>query len=204
MGIFICVLSGIFWSIFDLTRKKSLKIFDSKTILIFFSITQAMIFLLWVLIDSYSLELFKYILPGLSLILLSVFSALLFLESLRISQLSLTIPLLSFTPLFSSIFSALILNESLFFRQYLGILFIIMGAMFLYSKELSLRGVLFSLKNLIHDLGAKYMLFVSLIWSLTPVLDKVCFKYSSINIHGLIQSAGMLLILSLITSKKKK
>ena len=75
--------------------------------------------------------------------------------------------------------------------------------MFLYSKELSLKGILYSLKNLIHELGAKYMLLVSLIWSLTPVLDKVCFKYSSINIHGFIQSAGMLLILSLITSRKK-
>ena len=37
------------------------------------------------------------------------------------------------------------------------------------------------------------MVLVSIIWSLTPVLDKLCLKNSSINIHGVIQSSGMII-----------
>mgnify|MGYP002008168728 CR=1 FL=1 len=35
------------------------------------------------------------------------------------------------------------------------------------------------------------MLIVALIWSLTPILDKVCLNHSSMNLHGLLQSIGM-------------
>ena len=63
--------------------------------------------------------------PGLLLIIISVFSALLFLKSLEISELSLTIPLLSFTPLFSAIISSILLGENLNQFQYIGIFIII-------------------------------------------------------------------------------
>ena len=39
------------------------------------------------------------------------------------------------------------------------------------------------------------MIFVSFFWSLTPILDKICLKHSSINIHGLVQSSFTLIIL---------
>ena len=42
------------------------------------------------------------------------------------------------------------------------------------------------------------MILVSLMWSLTPILDKICFKYSSMNIHGFIQSFGILIVLIMI------
>ena len=45
------------------------------------------------------------------------------------------------------------------------------------------------------------MILVSLIWSLTPILDKICFKHSSMNIHGFIQSIGTLIILFLANKR---
>ena len=45
------------------------------------------------------------------------------------------------------------------------------------------------------------MIIVSIIWSLTPVLDKLCLKNSSINIHGLIQSLGMVILLVFLLKK---
>ena len=48
------------------------------------------------------------------------------------------------------------------------------------------------------------MVMVSIIWSLTPVLDKLCLKNSSINIHGLIQSLGMVILLIFLVKKNGK
>ena len=52
--------------------------------------------------------------------------------------------------------------------------------------------------------GAKLMILVSIFWSVTPVIDKICLKYTPINYHGLIQSLGMLLALISISVKEIK
>jgi len=52
--------------------------------------------------------------------------------------------------------------------------------------------------------GAKLMILVSIFWSITPVIDKICLKYTPINYHGLIQSFGMLFALILISLKEIK
>ena len=41
-------------------------------------------------------------------------------------------------------------------------------------------------------------------WSLTPVLDKECLKYTDIYLHGLLQSIGMLIIIPFLFSKKSR
>ena len=46
------------------------------------------------------------------------------------------------------------------------------------------------------------VIIVALIWSLTPVLDKECMKYTDIYLHGFIQSLGMLLFFPLIFIKQ--
>ena len=47
------------------------------------------------------------------------------------------------------------------------------------------------------------ILIVSLIWSLTPVLDKECLKYTDIYLHGFIQAMGMMIVLPLLLVNKK-
>ena len=80
------------------------------------------------------------------------------------------------------------MNENLLNIQYLGIFLIILGTLILYSKKLTLNEILQSFKIILTNNSAKLMVLVSIIWSLTPVLDKLCLKNSSINIHGVIQS----------------
>lgn len=142
--------------------------------------------------------------PGLILITLGIFSALLFLKSIKESELSLTIPLLSFSPFFSSIFSSIFLKEELSLVQYTGIFGIILGTLILYSKGLELKKLLKSFKTISNNKSAKFMILVSVCWSLTPVLDKICLQHSSINIHGLIQSFFTFVILYFLSSNKQK
>ena len=129
MIIFICILSGVFWSIFDLARKKTLKKIGPVTVLIIFSLSQIIFFSIWAFNSFVFFNFQEYLIPGLILIIISVLSALLFLKSLEISELSLMIPLLSFTPLFSAIISSMLLGEDLNKFQYIGILIIMFGTM---------------------------------------------------------------------------
>ena len=198
MAIVICMISGIFWAFFDLSRKITLKKISPFTLLILFSLVQLIIFSIWINFENYQINFVPYIFPGILLIIISIISAFLFLKALSISELGLSIPLLSFSPLFSTIFSSIILDENLQKLQYFGIGLIIFGTMILYSRSFSVPDIFKSLTYIVKNKGARYMILVSLIWSLTPILDKICFKYSSMNIHGFIQSFGILIALVII------
>ena len=203
MSIFICIISAFFWAAFDLTRKLSLQKINSVNLLLIFTFAQTLIFGGWVFYEDPFLNLKSYIFPGLILIFISLFSALLFLKAIKQSDLSLTIPLLSLSPLFSSLFSFFFLNEKLSYFQYIGIFLIILGTLVLYSKNITLGEIFKSFKILITNRSARLMIIVSLIWSLTPVLDKLCLQKSSINIHGLIQSLGLVILLTFLLKKEK-
>ncbi len=202
MPIFICIISAFFWAIFDLTRKLTLEKISSVNLLLVFTITQFIIFFIWLFYEDFSIVLTPYLLPGIILVIMGLLSALLFLKAIRQSELSLTIPLLSLSPMFSSLFSFFFLNEKLLNIQYLGIFLIILGTLILYSKKLTLNEILQSFKIILTNNSAKLMVLVSIIWSLTPVLDKLCLKNSSINIHGVIQSSGMIILLIFLSKKK--
>ena len=198
MAIVICMISGIFWAFFDLSRKITLKKISPFTLLILFSFVQLIIFSIWINFENYQINFEPYIFPGILLIIISIISAFLFLKALSISELGLSIPLLSFSPLFSTILSSIILDENLQKLQYFGIGLIIFGTLILYSRSFSIPDIFKSLTHIVKNKGARYMILVSLIWSLTPILDKICFKYSSMNIHGFIQSFGILIVLIMI------
>jgi len=96
------------------------------------------------------------------------------------------------------------LNEKLSLTQYFGILSIVFGTLTLYTNELTLNSFFRSFMIIKENKGAKLMIFVSIFWSITPVIDKICLKYTPINYHGLIQSLGMLLALITISVKEIK
>ena len=204
MSLIICILNGLFWAFFDITRKLSLKYLNPKILLSFFMIVQVLIFFLWTSFEKNFYFSNNYILPGIVLIIISIVSAIFFLKSILHSDLSLTIPLLSLTPIFSSLFSLLFLDEKLLLSQYFGILSIVFGTLILYTKELTLNSFFGSFIIIRENKGAKLMILVSIFWSITPIIDKICLKYTPVNYHGLIQSFGMLLGLILISFKEIK
>ena len=203
MPVLICIVSAFFWAAFDLTRKLTLEKISSINLLLIFTVTQLIIFFIWLFLEDFSINLTPYLLPGITLIIIGLFSALLFLKAIKQSDLSLTIPLLSLSPMFSSLFSFFFLNEQLSNIQYLGIFLIILGTLILYSKKLTIYEIIKSFKIILKNSSAKLMVLVSIIWSLTPVLDKICLKNSSINIHGFVQSLGMITLLIFLFKKDK-
>ena len=204
MSLFICLVSAFFWSFFDLTRKLCLKKTTSEFLLLIFSFCQIIIFGVWCIFEFPTLLINDYILIGSLLIIINIISAVVFLKSLNLSEISMTIPLLSFSPLFSAFFSFYLLSEKITTYQYFGVFLIIFGTMTLYTRSSKLTDFFFSINLIFTEKGARYMLFVSLIWSVTPIFDKLCFEYASFNIHGLIQAVGMFILLLIYLVKRQQ
>ncbi len=201
MSLFVCVLNGLFWAFFDISRKLSLKHLSPKVLLSSLMFVQVIIFFSWSLFEENFFFSNKYILPGIILVVISVISAIFFLKSIIHSDLSLTIPLLSLTPLFSSLFSLFFLNEQLSASQYSGIFIVVLGTLVLYTKELTISSFFKSFLIIKKNKGAKLMIIVSIIWSVTPIIDKICLNYTPVSYHGLLQSVGMFFTLILISFK---
>jgi len=200
MGILLAILTAILWALFDVIRKKSLLYLTEVKVLLWIVLSQFIFFLIFLYFSEFNLVLKNYFLYALLLILLNLVSLYLFLNVLKTGELSTYIPLLSFTPLFSAVYANLILKESLNYLQYAGIFFIIMGAYLVYldkiSSSIKKKFSLFKNKNFF------MVIIVALIWSLTPVLDKECMRYSDIYLHGFIQSLGMVLFFPIIFIKQ--
>ena len=142
MPIIICILSAFFWAAFDLTRKFALQKISSVSLLLIFTLTQSLIFFIWFFFfEDFSINFKSYLRTRNNSNFDGLFSALLFLKAIKESDLSLTIPLLSLSPMFSSIFSFFFLNEKLTNIQYFGIFSIIFGTLVLYSKKINLNEI---------------------------------------------------------------
>ena len=111
---------------------------------------------------------------------------LLFILALRVSSLSLTVPVLGLVPVFTTLFGAVALNEIPSGQQSVGIALSVLGLLTLYLPAENPNPVTV-IKRFATDPGARYMLGVTLLWSATAPLDKASMALSSPETHGLIQ-----------------
>jgi uncharacterized membrane protein len=94
-----------------------------------------------------------------------------YLSAIRAAPLSLSVPYLSFTPVFTILTAALLLQESISGQGFLGILTVTIGAYVLNIEHLA-HHPLAPLKAIFKTSGSRRMLVVALIWSLTSTLGK--------------------------------
>lgn len=117
-----------------------------------------------------------------TLALISVFiltiTVVLYIHSLKSSDLSLALPMLSFTPVFLLVTSPLMLNEHPTKIGIVGVLCIVMGAYVLLYKK-SKNGFAHILKAFKQDKGVVCMLLVALFFSISGNMDKLGVTNSS-------------------------
>lgn len=102
---------------------------------------------------------------------LEVLGYYLFLSSIRLSALSLTLPLLSFTPAFTMLSASILLDEKMGSMGLTGVLLVTAGA-YILNLDLADFNVAGPIRAVISDAGARRMLMVAIIWSLTSTLGK--------------------------------
>lgn len=108
---------------------------------------------------------------------INIAAVILYHRAISKGDISLVVPMLSFTPLFLLVTSPLIIGEFPEELGLAGIIFIVIGSYLLNSKE---KGILRPLTALVYNKATRYMLIVALIWSVSANFDKIALRESSI------------------------
>jgi uncharacterized membrane protein len=110
---------------------------------------------------------------------LNLITTVLYMKAIKASDLSVTVPMVTFTPLFLLLTSPIIVGEFPPLKGILGILLIVFGSYLLHLKEKP-KGILAPFKAIITGKGPRLMLVVAFIWSVTSNIDKVGIRNSSV------------------------
>lgn len=113
-------------------------------------------------------------------------------KAVKYSDLSLVAPLMGLTPLFLLVTSPLIVGEVPGALGIVGVLLIVCGAYVLNLRDIR-RGALEPLRAIARDRGARLMLGVALLWSISANYDKVGVEASSVLAWPLLVNAVMAL-----------
>ena len=109
---------------------------------------------------------------------LNVLTTILYMKAIKSSDLSITVPMVTFTPLFLLLTSPLLVGEFPSFLGVVGILTIVCG-MYLLNIKNGAKGKLAPFKAVLKEKGPKLMLLVAFIWSVTSNFDKIGIQNSS-------------------------
>ena len=190
-ALLLVVGSSLAWSTHDVTRKSLVSRIRPVPLAFLLTAASAPLFALWTVVDGAPELGPGYAFPAILSVVLNVFANVMFFAALRISPLSVTIPLLSFTPVFTALLGILLLGEVPSPVQGVGILLVVAGAFGLNLR--SDEGI--SPRILVHswvrERGAALMLAVSLLWSLTVPLDKMATARASAPFHATVLCAGV-------------
>ncbi|UCH92285.1 MAG: EamA family transporter [Candidatus Aminicenantes bacterium] len=110
---------------------------------------------------------------------LNLITTILYMKAIKASDLSVTVPMVTFTPLFLLLTSPIIVREFPPLLGIFGILLIVLGSYLLHLKEKQKR-LLAPFKALVTEKGPRLMLVVAFIWSITSNIDKVGIQSSSV------------------------
>lgn len=109
---------------------------------------------------------------------INVLATLLYVRALKVSDLSLVAPFVTFTPLFLLVTAPLVVGEQPTRFDILGVLLLVAGAYTLNLKERD-RGYFAPLRSLLARPGPRLMLGVAFLWSFSSTFDKMGVRNSS-------------------------
>ena len=116
-----------------------------------------------------------------------------FVRAVQISDISLVMPLVAFTPVFILLVEYVLLGEVPQGIGLWGILLIVLGAYVLNLKR-GASGILEPITSLADDRGALYMLGVAALWSISATVEKIAVVESSPGFYLTFLSLGFAVI----------
>ena len=175
--------SSLAWSAHDVTRKFLVGKVRPVPLAFLLTVAAAPLFAIWTAVDGMPAIQAGYALPAVSSVLLNIAANLMFFAALRTSALSVTIPLLSLTPVFTALLGIPMLGEVPTPLQGLGIVLVVAGAFALNLPE--------ERPYWRWERGAALMTTVALLWSLTVPLDKIAMARASAPFHATVLCGGV-------------
>lgn len=203
-GILLTLVCGLCWVVSDALRKRLTSTADALSLAVWLAGGQLLLLLIvvpmllwigglgtwseWRLAPSYWL----YALPT---FICTAVGHVFFLKSLRISDLGLTIPYLSFSPIFVMVCAALFLQEYPTFLALVGVCVVALGAFVLNQPILSSDAGRRS--NVGARKGALFMIITALCWSAAAAFDKGALRHSSALTHLVLLLVSTVLFLEI-------
>lgn len=177
MWIILGIASGFFHALMSATGKKALK--DASPYLLAlaysaFSLPFLLIAIFWLGLTPTN---FTFWWATIACSISSIIALILYAKALQNGELSLTVPLLSFTPAFLILTSKIMLGENPNFWGTAGIILIVAGTYVLELKRE--KGILGPFKILVKDKSALFMLIVALIYAVSSNWNKIAVTNSN-------------------------
>ncbi len=176
--IILALLTAFFESLKDVSGKKSLEDVDEYIVAwawSFFSLPFLIIILSFTEIPDLNNQFWMALFSGGSL---NVFAWIFYIKAIKYSDLSITVPMVNFTPLFLLLTSPLMVGEFPTLFGLIGVVLIVAGSYLLNITEKS-KGLLHPFRALLSEKGPRFMLIVAVIWSISSNIDKVGITSSS-------------------------
>lgn len=187
LGVLLAVGCGLAYGGLDAVRKALLQTYRPIALLIQLTLAQSLLYGVWVGWVGFRAT-DAYLPYGASIVVLQILANLLLLRALSVSELGRTIPFLSLTPVFTAGIGAVALGEAPNEFQWLGTVFVTLGAGLLALLPRRTGGLTI-------DLGSMMAIGVAALWSLTAALDRLAVDESNPASHALLQAAGIAVLL---------
>jgi len=194
LGLVFAFLSGLAWAGLDVARKSLASRHSGVVVAGGLSLGAGFLFALALPVAGARMDVSAYLGPGLLSTALGISTQLLILESLRRSSLSRTIPMLSFTPVATAVFGAVVLNERPAWPAWVGIVLVVLGALALGLQRDGTDGA-GNKGGSRFDIGVALMLLAAVSVSAAAPFDKLAVEASTALVHGLVQSFGAAAVL---------
>jgi drug/metabolite transporter (DMT)-like permease len=114
----------------------------------------------------------RFLLALLASSILQLAVILLYMKAIKRAELSVTVPLVTLTPLFMLLSSPMLIGQFPNFLGLNGIVLIVMGT-YLLNMETTNKNIFAPFIYLVHNKNSRYMLIVAFLWSITSNIDKI-------------------------------
>ena len=128
----------------------------------------------------------------------SVIGAILVYRAIRQSEISLVNPISAFNPVFTALFSFLLLGEVVGKKDFLGIATVVVGAYFLQLSKTK-KGIFAPIRALILHPGVRLSFVGYLLWAITPAFEKTAILHTFPQNPAFAALIGQIVALGLYT-----
>ena len=172
LGFLLAFATAVSEALKDITSKYNLHHIDEYTAAFSMHLVQTLLLLPLILYFGFESMSPRFLCALLASSILQLGVILLYFKAIKRSELSVTVPLITLTPLFMLLTSPIIIGEFPSAVGVVGIVLIVVGT---YISNISEdpKKIFAPFVSLVKNQGSRYMLLVAFFWSITANLDKI-------------------------------
>ncbi len=188
-GVVLALVTSLAWSLFDLERRFLSMRIEAMALVAGVTLGALPPLAIWAAVSGPQQAQASYWMPATGSVLLNLLANFAYFRSLQLSPISHTLPMLSFTPAFAAVLSAIFLGERLGLRPVCGLVLVVAGALLLTLR--SGGGWRGFFVGLLADRGCRLMVGVAFLWSAALLLDKRALASATPHLHSLFLNGGV-------------